>query len=235
MSAVRLERYSQPQQRAGYSAPARTTQAAAVQARSSVAKMIMWAVLGVATVSIANLALVSINAQAIYDISNLKSANAQAKTTAQILSEKVDSLASQQNLSNTARHLGMVINSNPVFLRMSDGKVLGKATPASVSSTGHISTNLVANAALVETTNFAALKNLPKDSFAIPKTSFSVAGSQAKAGASVKANKVTSATSTFTVVGPAAAGAAKPSVIAAHTTVHQVVLPSGGIPASPTH
>ena len=231
MSAVRLERFSQPQPEARYATATRSTQAIAVQARTSIVKMIMWAVLGVATVSIANLALVSLNAQAIYDISNLKNANAQATTSAQILSEQVDSLSSQQNLSNTARHLGMIINSNPVFLRMADGKVLGKATPASLSATGRVSTNLVANAALVATTNFAALKALPRDNFAIPKATFSVSG----ANQTPTNTQVNTSTQTFTVVGPAAAGTAKPSVIAAHGAPQQVVLPSGGIPASPTH
>jgi cell division protein FtsL len=232
MSAIRLERFSQPQPQTRYESVTRSAQSAAVQTRTSIGKMIMWVVLGITTVSLANLALISINAQAIYDIRNLKNANEQMTTTAQILSEKVDSLSSQQNLSNTARHLGMVINSNPVFLRMADGKVLGKATPASFSATGRVSTNLVANSVLVETTNFAALKALPKDTFSIPKTTFSVSGSTT---ASTFSKVPSSTVTTFTVVGASPAGAAKPSVIAAKAFPQQVVLPSGGIPASPTH
>lgn len=232
MSAIRLERFSQPQPRTQYASVTRSTQARATQTRTSIGKMIIWVVLGVATVSIANLALISINAQAIYDIRNLKNANEQMTTTAQILGEQVDSLSSQQNLSNTARHLGMVINSNPVFLRMSDGKVLGKATPASYSATGRVSTNLVANSVLVATTNFAALKALPRDNFSIPKATFSVSDSST---ASTQSSASQPSVTTFTVVGASPAGAAKPSVIAAKALPQQVVLPSGGIPASPTH
>jgi hypothetical protein len=68
-------------------------------------------------------------------------------TTSQILSEEVSSLASNQNLLNTASRLGMVANTNPVFLRLTDQAVLGEPLPAPIASAQ--STNLVANSAMI--------------------------------------------------------------------------------------
>jgi hypothetical protein len=63
------------------------------------------------------------------------------------VAEEVAALASQQNLLNTASKLGMVTNSNPVFLRLDDQKVLGKPKPALGSSSQ--SRNLVANSSMI--------------------------------------------------------------------------------------
>jgi hypothetical protein len=70
-------------------------------------------------------------------------------TTSQIISEEVASLSSQQNLLNTAAKLGMVANSNPVFLKLDDQSVLGKPKPA--LGTASQSRNLVANSAMMDT------------------------------------------------------------------------------------
>lgn len=48
----------------------------------------------------------------------------------QDLALAVDALREPQRVSQKARLLGMVANENPVFLRLSDGKVLGRAEPA---------------------------------------------------------------------------------------------------------
>ncbi len=52
------------------------------------------------------------------------------ETRQQALSRQVHRLQSPSNLARQALLLGMVPNANPVFLRLSDGEVLGKAKPA---------------------------------------------------------------------------------------------------------
>ncbi|MBL3700102.1 hypothetical protein [Leucobacter luti] len=61
-----------------------------------------------------------------------------------VLSQNVDKLASPQNLAENAAALGMVQNTRPATLRLSDGAVLG----ALDSETSEARGNLVANATL---------------------------------------------------------------------------------------
>jgi hypothetical protein len=56
------------------------------------------------------------------------------ETRQQSLSREVHRLQSPSNLARQALWLGMVPNSNPVFLRLSDGEVVGKAKPAAPRS-----------------------------------------------------------------------------------------------------
>jgi hypothetical protein len=83
----------------------------------------------------------------VYELSDLKKEKLELDTTSQILSEEVSSLASNQNLLNTASRLGMVPNTNPVFLRLTDQAVLGHPLPAPIASAQ--SMNLVANSAMI--------------------------------------------------------------------------------------
>jgi hypothetical protein len=85
---------------------------------------------------------------AVYRISSLKIETAALATKTQIIGQQVDSFRSPQNLSNSAKSLGMIVNSNPVFLNVREAKVLGSAIPASVTATSGVSTNLIANAAM---------------------------------------------------------------------------------------
>jgi len=167
----------------------------ATQAQASVGKKIFWgsvAVLGL------NLIVCSLVNASIYEISSLKRQTAVLETQTQIVQQQVDSLRSPQNLANSARSLGMIVNSNPVFLKVASGKVLGSAIPASVSASGAISSNLIANSALVSKSNPTRITATKID---VPKST------------SVTQKSVT----------PNKSGAT------------EVVLPSGGIPASPTH
>lgn len=52
------------------------------------------------------------------------------ETRQQALSRDVHRLQSPSSLASKALGLGMVPNANPVFLRLSDGEVVGKAKPA---------------------------------------------------------------------------------------------------------
>jgi hypothetical protein len=104
-------------------------------------------VTGFVAVSILHLLLTILTSQSVYELSDLKREKRELETTSQILSEEVSSLASNQNLLNTASRLGMVANTNPVFLRLTDQAVLGQPLPAPIASAQ--STNLVANSAMI--------------------------------------------------------------------------------------
>lgn len=109
--------------------------------------LVMIVVLGFLAISILHLLLTIATSQSVYELSDLKREKRELDTTSQILSEQVSSLSSQQNLLNTASKLGMVTNSNPVFLRLYDQTVLGKPTPALGSNSQ--SRNLVANSSMI--------------------------------------------------------------------------------------
>jgi hypothetical protein len=69
-----------------------------------------------------------------YSITGLQSTEQSLGRTASSLNEKLDTLGSSQNLQANALALGMVNSSQAAFLRLSDGAVLGSATPAGASS-----------------------------------------------------------------------------------------------------
>ena len=60
---------------------------------------------------------------------------AELETQQQLLSREVDKLQSPANVARRAIAYGMVPNTNPAFLRLSDGKVLGKPEPAQPGNT----------------------------------------------------------------------------------------------------
>jgi hypothetical protein len=105
-------------------------------------------IIGFAAVGILSLIANALCDTAVYRISSLKIETATLATQTQIIGQQVDSLRSPQNLSNSAKSLGMIVNSNPVFLNVREAKVLGSAIPASVSASSGVSTNLIANAAM---------------------------------------------------------------------------------------
>lgn len=109
--------------------------------------LVMIVVMGFLAVSLLHLLLTIATSQSVYELSDLKREKQELDTTSQIISEEVASLSSQQNLLNTASKLGMVTNSNPVFLRLDDQKILGKPKPALGSSSQ--SRNLVANSSMI--------------------------------------------------------------------------------------
>jgi hypothetical protein len=108
----------------------------------------MIVVLGFLSISILHLLLTIMTSQSVYELSDLKREKRELDTTSQIIAEEVSSLSSQQNLLNTAAKLGMVANSNPVFLKLDDQSVLGKPKPALGSDSQ--SRNLVANSAMID-------------------------------------------------------------------------------------
>lgn len=111
------------------------------------APVVMILVTGFVVVSVLHLLLTILTSQSVYELADLKREKRKLDTTSQILSEEVSSLASNQNLLNAASRLGMVANTNPVFLRLTDQAVLGQPLPALIASAQ--STNLVANSAMI--------------------------------------------------------------------------------------
>ena len=89
---------------------------------------------------------------ATYALSDLKKERDQLVMQQEILAEEVDSLASNQNLANTAQKMGMISNANPVFLRLSDQRVFGKPK-AALNADNRLSRNLIPSATLTVTSN----------------------------------------------------------------------------------
>lgn len=109
--------------------------------------VVMILVLGFVGTSLLHLLLTIATSQSVYELADLKREKRELDTTSQILAEQVLSLSSNQNLYTTASRLGMVVNTNPVFLRLNDQAILGQPRPA--AGTSIQSTNLVANSVMI--------------------------------------------------------------------------------------
>lgn len=112
-------------------------------------------VIGIVSIVLTQLVLSIFTDQGAYDMANLKAERHELTTSSDILSAQVDSLASNQNLANTAQSLGMIPNSNPVFLRLSDQTLIGKPKAAYFDSKHQVSRNLVPNAAMTTRSKLA--------------------------------------------------------------------------------
>ena len=109
--------------------------------------VVMILVLGFVGISLLHLLLTIATSQSVYELADLKREKRELDTSSQILAEQVLSLSSNQNLYSTASRLGMVVNTNPVFLRLNDQAILGEPRPA--AGTIIQSTNLVANSVMI--------------------------------------------------------------------------------------
>jgi hypothetical protein len=85
---------------------------------------------GVAVIVVAQLLLSIAVAQGAYEIDGYQVRQAELTREHQKLAEDLDRVESPQYLAKNAEALGMVPNANPVYLRLSDGAVLGQPTPA---------------------------------------------------------------------------------------------------------
>lgn len=88
------------------------------------------AVGGVAVIALAQLMLSIAVTQGAYEIDGYQLSQAKLSRQQQTLAEDLDRVQSPQYLAGNAEALGMVPNANPVFLRLSDGAVLGQPTAA---------------------------------------------------------------------------------------------------------
>jgi len=85
---------------------------------------------GVAVIVVVQLLLSIAVAQGAYEIDSYQVRQAKLAREEQKLSEDLDRVESPQFLAANAEALGMVPNANPVYLRLSDGAVLGEPTAA---------------------------------------------------------------------------------------------------------
>lgn len=69
-----------------------------------------------------------------FDLSRLNQRADALDVSAEALRMRTERLASPQRLALEAAELGMVPNTTPVFLRLSDGRVVGDPVPASTTS-----------------------------------------------------------------------------------------------------
>jgi multidrug resistance efflux pump len=184
---------------------------------------------GVILITLAGLVLNIMLSQGVYQLSGIKAQMRDLTTNNQILDEQVRSLSSDQNLANAASHLGMVTNANPVYLRLTDGKVIGRPQVATANSGVRIGKNVVPNAALVSVTTKAALEaSTQAANLASQAAKTAAAASQAASLHPVVKTKGTAS-------GKAAPSAETTDVVASKTGAAAVVLASSGIPVSPTH
>ncbi|KQM83732.1 hypothetical protein [Agromyces sp. Leaf222] len=102
------------------------------------------AVGGVVAIALAQLLLSIAVTQGAYEIDGYELSQAKLSRQQQTLAEDLDRVQSPQYLARNAEALGMVPNTNPVFLRLSDGAVLGQ--PAAAGGGAAASAALVPNA-----------------------------------------------------------------------------------------
>jgi hypothetical protein len=180
--------------------------------------------IGFILIGMANLFLTITTSEGVYKVSSLKNEKKQLEMNTQILGQEVNSLSSDQNLSNAARVLGMVTNTNPVFLDVATQQVHGK--PAAALAGGiNVSGNLVANSVMTSQTSAKALKA-------------ALAAQERKATMTVLGSPVTLPTLTSgskPATGSRTTGSASTGYVGgSQAGGSQVSLPSS-IPASPTH
>jgi hypothetical protein len=147
-------------------------------------------VIGLVGIQIVQLLIGVFISQGAYELAQLKAYKHELGTTREILKAEVDSLSSQQNLSNAAEGLGMVANSNPVFLSVTNEKVIGTPTAAKANDSVKVARNLVPNSVLVSTTDLDAIKSAQ----AAARAAAAKAAKPTKPSATNVANSETAAT-----------------------------------------
>lgn len=162
-----------------------------------------------------------------YQLAGLKEVHAKVLEDTQILQQQVDSLSSNQNLSDAAEVLGMVSNANPVFLNVGEQKVYGEPKAALRNTTGRVSGNLVGNSVMSAKTSPSALRAaVAEQEKAATRTVKTMKASATTSGGSKTASQST-VESNFSATGS--------NVATAKSKGSQVGSLGGQIPTSPTH
>jgi hypothetical protein len=91
-------------------------------------------IVGLGVIVVSQLALSIGLSNGAYEISSLQGSQKDLSRTNQELTEQVQEFGSPQYLAQKAESLGMVVNGNTVFLRLSDGAILGSPVPASIDA-----------------------------------------------------------------------------------------------------
>ncbi|MBP2435999.1 hypothetical protein [Microbacterium amylolyticum] len=134
--------------------PGRVRRLAAVEAPQKQRKprlgYALIAVAGAALIAVAQLGLSIMTAQGSYELATLESEQRQLTLDQQQLSDDIAGLGSPQYLAANASALGMVIDSSPSYLRLSDAQVLGAGTPSGDRSTVNVHAGNAAGNALID-------------------------------------------------------------------------------------
>lgn len=110
------------------------------------------ALAGIAAIVIAQLLFSVAMTEGAYEIDGYKVTQTKLDRETQVLREQIDALESPQFLAANAEALGMVPNAAPVYLRLSDGAVLGQPTAAAdgaVGAAGSVANSLITDVPLV--------------------------------------------------------------------------------------
>ncbi|MGG7463084.1 MULTISPECIES: hypothetical protein [unclassified Plantibacter] len=106
------------------------------------AVVVVVAVIGIVSAQL----LVSVSlSQGAYEITQLQGQQKELGRTTSTLTEDLNRLSSPQYLAENAQALGMVGNTVPSYLRLSDGAILGVPTPAEASTSPIFDASLVPN------------------------------------------------------------------------------------------
>jgi len=98
------------------------------------------------SIVVAQLLMSIVLTQGAYQLESLQGSATQLQRQVQISQVQLQKASSPQNLASQAAALGMVGDGNPVYLRLSDGAVLGAPAQGSTPAAGQ---NLVPNALVV--------------------------------------------------------------------------------------
>jgi hypothetical protein len=107
---------------------------------------------GIAAIVIAQLLFSVAMTEGAYEIDGYRVAQTKLDRETQVLREQIDALESPQFLAANAEALGMVPNAAPVYLRLSDGAVLGQPTAAAggaLGAAGSVANSLITDVPLV--------------------------------------------------------------------------------------
>lgn len=94
----------------------------------------LWTVGGVGAILIAQLLMSVALSHGAYEVSSLKAQITELGWQKESLGEQLETLSSPQYVATAAQDLGMIINSAPAYLRLSDGAVLGQPGEAGSGS-----------------------------------------------------------------------------------------------------
>jgi cell division protein FtsB len=128
---------------------------------------------GIGVITVAQLLLSIGLSDGAYEISSLQASQKELARSTQALTERAQTLQSPQYLVQNAAALGMVANGNTVFLRLSDGAVLGQPAPAAASApavSGGLVANLLVPPTALATAAKSAVASVVASAPAAPKT-----------------------------------------------------------------
>jgi hypothetical protein len=168
---------------------------------------VAYAVVVVASLGVLMLAQLALSialSDGAYTIDGLQATQKEQARAEQLISEDLGRLSSPQNLATNAEALGMVQNANPVWLRMSDGAVIGTPTAAAggegvLGSAGSkVANELLAGVPLVTQQAVADQANAQAaaDAAAASTAAATAAGTAATSTATTQASGPVSATPT---------------------------------------